>query len=211
MSKAVSRTEYGLAGYYWQREENRKTGQQTRGQESGCQRPQAATDATNRNCFCLSGQFSPLRLCLRSEKPYPARDTAPLGKRILLTSWRTGKQSSPPGAASRILNLSRGSLSFVETANPAILRLLPPFSIFTRALCVPGESCRKTSFALGNTIPDIKAAPFPPCTRQFCRFSKPSKSAGFSHLENLKDFQPAAGNNLKHERASALSDAPMAF
>ncbi len=120
MSKAVSRTEYGLAGYYWQREENRKTGQQTRGQESGCQRPQAATDATNRNCFCLSGQFSPLRLCLRSEKPYPARDTAPLGKRILLTSWRTGKQSSPPGAASRILNLSRGSLSFVETANPAI-------------------------------------------------------------------------------------------
>ena len=85
-----------------------------------------------------------------------------------MTSWRTGKQAPPPGAAPQICNLSRGSFAFGETAES----------------CGFCASYHPTNFCSRRCAAQAKIA------RHFCQFSKLSKVVGPGRLENLKGFQP---------------------
>ena len=131
--------------------------------------------------------------------------------------------SSPSDAASQISNLNRGNFALGETAKlakfcvyghprqfPLIFieqkKLLFLIARFTgshgaelsgyKILRISGlGSCKKRFLALENDFSDAKIVPAPPYSRRFCRFSKSSKSVGFSRFGNLKRLQPAAGDN----------------
>ena len=74
----------------------------------------------------------------------------------LLTSWWTGEQAPPPGAAPQIFNLSRGSFARrAKPQNPA--DSAPPATPTTICLSFPLENsgrklCKEAIFALGNGI-----------------------------------------------------------